>query len=585
MSLFGTLQMTGNTLQAMQVGLHVAGNNIANANSPGFIREEVLYAPAPVQKRGNLVLGLGVEIAGIVQKVDSFLADRLRDAAGDTASAEVQDKAYKDLENLLGALDGETSLSSQLSDFFGSIKKITDPTGAEPLSLRNLAILQGKTLAQNISQLDRRVLDLRDQLNTQVEQTGAAINELTFTIQQLNVRISAIEGGGAGASEAGALRTQRQNAVADLSKLVGVTTNEQPSGGISVAVGGEFLVFEGIRREVAVVSDTIDGLPSAEVQFADTRSPLELNSGKLAGLVKARDDIAGNFHDTLGEFTGTLIYEFNKLYSQGQGLTGFKSLTSQNGVSDPNAPLDAAGLPFTPTDGSFKIIVRDKNSGVSEQTEIKIELGGVDGDTTLNDLAAQLNAVDGISASVGSDGRLTISADGAGTDFSFQMDDKEATSGEIDANQANESGILAALGLNTFFTGDSALNIAVNQTLSGISGASYFAASRSGIGNDLNNALELERFFDRPLNALEGATLASRYDQLANELTQGSTVAGSVLEGYQAFEATLDGEFQAISGVNLDEEAINMITLQRIYQASARLVRTISEMLDVLVNL
>lgn len=585
MSLFGTLQMTGNTLQAMQVGLHVAGNNIANANSPGFIREEVLYAPAPVQKRGNLVLGLGVEIAGIVQKVDSFLADRLRDAAGDTASAEVQDKAYKDLENLLGALDGETSLNAQLSEFFGSIKKITDPTGAEPLSLRNLAILQGKTLAQNISQLDRRVLDLRSQLNTQVEQTGAAINELTSTIQQLNIRISAIEGGGAGASQAGALRTQRQNAVAELSKLVGVTTNEQPSGGISVAVGGEFLVFEGIRREVAVVSDTVDGLQQSEVQFADTQSSLELNSGKLAGLVKARDDIAGNFHDALNEFTGTLIYEFNKLYSQGQGITGFQSLTSQNGVSDPNAPLDAAGLPFTPTDGFFKIIVRDKNSNVSEETDITINLGGVDGDTTLNDLAAQLNAVDGISASVGSDGRLTISADSSGTDFSFKLDIDESTTGEVEAKQDNESGILAALGLNTFFTGDSALNISVNQKLNGIAGASYFAASRGGIGNDLNNALELERFFDRPLDSLEGASLASRYDQLANELTQGSTVAGSVLEGYQAFEATLDGEFQAISGVNLDEEAINMITLQRIYQASARLVRTISEMLDVLVNL
>jgi flagellar hook-associated protein 1 len=584
MSLFGTLQMTGNTLQAMQVGLHVAGNNIANANSPGFIREEVLYAPAPVQKRGNLVLGLGVEIAGIVQKVDSFLADRLRDAAGDTSSAEVQDKAYKDLENLLGALDSERSLSSQLSEFFGAIKKITE-SGAEPRSVQSLAIGQGKILAQNIGQLDRRVLDLRSQLNTQVEQTGAAINELTSTIQQLNIRISAIEGGGAGNSEAGALRTQRQNAVADLSKLVGITTNEQPSGGISVAVGGEFLVFEGIRREVAVVSDTVDGLQQSEVQFADTQSTLELNSGKLAGLVKARDDIAGNFHDSLNEFTGTLIYEFNKLYSQGQGITGFQSLTSQNGVTDPDAPLDSAGLPFTPTDGSFKIIVRDKNSKVSEETNITINLKGVDGDTTLNGLAAQLNAVDGISASVGSDGRLTISADGAGTDFSFRLDDDEPANGEVKAKQDNESGILAALGLNTFFTGDSALNISVNQKLNGIAGASYFAASRGGIGNDSNNALELENFFSRPLESLEGASLATRYDQLANELTQGSTVAGSVLEGYQAFEATLDAEFQAISGVNLDEEAINMITLQRIYQASARLVRTISEMLDVLVNL
>jgi flagellar hook-associated protein 1 len=57
MSLFGSIQMAGNTLQAMQIGLHVVGNNIANANTPGFIRERVVYTPAPVQKLGELTLG------------------------------------------------------------------------------------------------------------------------------------------------------------------------------------------------------------------------------------------------------------------------------------------------------------------------------------------------------------------------------------------------------------------------------------------------------------------------------------------------------------------------------------------------
>src|SRR6185503_17293884 len=98
----GSIQMAGNTLQAMQIGLHVVGNNIANANTPGFIRERTIFTPAPVQKLGNLTLGLGVKVAGIVQSLDQFAEDRLRGAGGDRAGAEVQESTYKDLESILG---------------------------------------------------------------------------------------------------------------------------------------------------------------------------------------------------------------------------------------------------------------------------------------------------------------------------------------------------------------------------------------------------------------------------------------------------------------------------------------------------
>src|SRR3990172_1903816 len=82
MSLFGSIQLGANTLQVMQIGLQVTGNNIANANTPGYIRQKVIYSPAPVQRIGNLVLGLGVQIDGIVDQVDKFVLDRLVGARG-----------------------------------------------------------------------------------------------------------------------------------------------------------------------------------------------------------------------------------------------------------------------------------------------------------------------------------------------------------------------------------------------------------------------------------------------------------------------------------------------------------------------
>ena len=99
--------MAGNTLQAMQIGLQVVGNNIANANTPGYIREKAIFTPAPVQELGSLTLGLGVEIAGIVQNIDKFTENRLRDAAGDRASAEAQENAFRDLEVILDSLSEE----------------------------------------------------------------------------------------------------------------------------------------------------------------------------------------------------------------------------------------------------------------------------------------------------------------------------------------------------------------------------------------------------------------------------------------------------------------------------------------------
>src|ERR1700741_2622249 len=101
MSLFGSIQMGGSTLQAMQIGLQVVGNNIANANTPGYVRQEAVFAPAPVQRQGNLILGLGVRVDSIVQKIDKFVQDRLIGAHGDRANADTQAQVYRDLETLL----------------------------------------------------------------------------------------------------------------------------------------------------------------------------------------------------------------------------------------------------------------------------------------------------------------------------------------------------------------------------------------------------------------------------------------------------------------------------------------------------
>ncbi len=567
MSLFGSLQMASNTLQAMQVGLHVVGNNIANANTPGFIREEVVYAPAPVQRKGDLVLGLGVVVEGIAQKVDQFLQERLRNSGSDRVNAEVQEGAYGDLEQILGELS-DTDLSSSFSNFFGAVQQVLDAN--DDRSVRNLAVLAGKTLTRDFNRLSSRTEDLHDRLDLRVNEIAGEINELSEQIRQLNLQIVTIEGGGLSGSDAGGLRTQRDNAVAALSQLADIRVVEQPTGSLTIAVGGEFLVTDGVRREVFADDGTTAGRNTSAIRFVDTNAELEVTGGELRGLYAGRDEIVGGAIADLDELATTLAFEFNKLYSQGQGIEGYSSVTSVDSVLNTTAALDEAGLTFTPVNGAFDILVRNTNTSNVETHTIRVDLNGLDDDTSLEDLAAAISAVPGLTASTTATGGLSIASNAVDTEFTFAGD---------------TSGVLAALGINTFFTGSSAATLGVNSVLDGIDNAALFAASLNGIGEDARNAERLVEFYTRPLDSLNGATLADKYSQLANGVAQGSAAAQAVADGFRVFEATLEGEAQALSAVNLDEEAVKMITLQRTYQASARYIQTISEMLDTLVNL
>jgi flagellar hook-associated protein 1 len=570
MSLFGSIQMGSNTLQAMQIGLQVVGNNIANANTPGYIRQEAVYVPAGVQKHGDLILGLGVEVDSIIQKIDKYVLARLVGARGDRANAEVQEQVYRELETRLNELSDSTDLSSALTNFFNAVDQLST---SDVAATRNLAVGMGVTLARDINILQSRVFDLQLELDRRVTSTADEINSLTEQIRALNIQIASSEGGDTSASEAGGLRVKRQSAIDRLSELVGINVAEQPSGGLSISVGGEFLVFEGQRREVQVNTEVGTEAASGFIEFVGTGAPLDSATGELKGLYTSRDDLVGGFLDKLDELAATLAFEFNKLYSQGQGLVGFDELTSQDAVTDANAALDEAGLAFTPISGHFEIIVSNKTDRKLTLTrDILIDLDGLDEDTTLTTLAQQLDAVDGISAGVTATGKLHIESDSPDVDFAF--------SGEGDT-----SGLLAALGLNTFFTGSTAATIGVNDEVKGISNAAKFATSLDGIGEGTRNVLRLSAFLDEPLDSTNGISLSDLYNQLLNEVTQGSVIAQSVADGFRTFEGSLEGQAQAASGVSIDEEAVKMLTLQRIFQASAKFIQTLSELLDLLVNL
>ncbi|GIW94983.1 MAG: flagellar hook-associated protein 1 [Pirellulaceae bacterium] len=565
MSLFTSLQLAKNSLLVAQLGLQVTGNNIANAHTPGYLRQELIQTPAPTQKLGKLLIGLGVQVDRIQQAVDKFLEERLRRANSDLASSQAQEKSYLELEALLGEL-GEDDISTGLTNFFNAISDVLNQP--ESVSVRNLVVLQGDALARQIQRLDQRVRELRVGVNERVLGFADKINGLLKDLARLNVQIVAAEGGESRRSDAVGLRDRRQKLLGELSQIIDITVAEQPSGSVTVYAGGDYLVTEGQFRQVKADLDFDRGLSIAKIKLVDTDKELDVSSGELAGLVAARDQVLGGFLDQLNSYASTLIFEFNKVHSGGQGLTGFTQLASDWAVTSSQKPLDQAGLPFTPTSGSFQVLVRDRQSGMVRSTELFVDLSGLDTDTTLQSLAEALDAIEGVSATIDATGRLVLTSESSHLEFAFADD---------------TSGVLAALGLNSFFAGSSATDIAVHSILKADPGK--FAASRNGIGEDTENGVLLAGLLESPLGSQQGASLATLYRQLVDGVSQEAAITRSVAEGFRVFQKSLEGQQLATSGVSLDEEAVRMIAYQRVFQMSARFIVSISQILDSLVNL
>jgi flagellar hook-associated protein 1 FlgK len=337
---------------------------------------------------------------------------------------------------------------------------------------------------------------------------------------------------------------------------------------VSVYNGGEYLVLDADARMVKASEYSDRGLTVFELRLVDTNKPLDISGGEVSGLVKSRDDVLGGFLDTLDDFAGTLIGDFNRLYASGQGLSGYQSLTSEWGVESTTAALDAAGLPFAPTNGSFELQVYSDQNGLTETTVIPIDLNGLETDATLTSLAAAIDAVDGVRASINEDNQLVITSDSADASFAFGND---------------TSGILAALGINTFFSGSDARTIGVNGYVA--ADERLFAASRGGVGEDEKMALDLVAFQQQPLDSQDGLTIWGTYERMTGAIAQSSSVAQAAASGARVFEDQLKGQSLAISGVSIDEEILKMIRYQRSFQASAKYIGTLNELLGILVAL
>jgi flagellar hook-associated protein 1 FlgK len=409
--------------------------------------------------------------------------------------------------------------------------------------------------------------DLRETQSAHITSLVSEANELIGAIARLNPKIAEFEGGGSLPSDAGAERSQRYAAMNRLAEIMPVRFRENPNGTVDVFSGPEYLILGNTTQRLETFSTVDRGSTVQGVRLSRTGSDVTLLGGELRGTAEGRDEILGGFVDQLDALAGNLISEFNRLHSSGEGLVGFQSVSATNRVMDTAAPLSAAGLDFPPTHGSFQLKVQNQQTGLADTTTIAVDLDGIGTDTSLDDLRAALDAVGNVTASVDSLGRLQIQA----------ADGYELRFGE------DTSGVLASLGINTFFQGSDSATIGVNAAVQ--NDARLFAAGRGGGLADGQNVSQMVDFFDQPLEGLDGRSVVGHYEYVVADVAQRSAAESSLAKGLGTFRQSLESQRAQFSSVSLDEEAVKLIQFQQAYQSAARVISTTDELMQTLLNL
>jgi flagellar hook-associated protein 1 len=318
------------------------------------------------------------------------------------------------------------------------------------------------------------------------------------------------------------------------------------------------------------VNSSSDGLGTVNVQFSVSGQQITANSsgsGSLIAAMQGRDNVLGGFEQNLDSLTSNLISSFNQIYASGQGTQGFTSVTSQNTVSDPTAALNQAGLAFTPQNGNFQVEVTNEITGQTTTSTIDVDLNGAGNDTTLAGLASEINGVTNVSASVTPSGELQINA---ASNYQIQF-----------ANDSSNT--LAALGINTFFTGNNSTNIGVNPDVT--QNPNLFASAQGGGPTDGSNALALSNFVTNPVSALNGQSLNAYYNSIVTNVANQASAETAMSTSQSDYSQSLTAQQQQISGVSLDQQAIQILQYQQSYQAAAKLVTTVDQLFQSLLNM
>ncbi len=579
MGLTSSLQIGRSALTASQIALQVTGNNLANVATPGYSRQVATLAPMRDARAGGLFLGRGVTVLDVNRQIDIALQTRLWSGISQQAASRTDLELLSSVEATLNELS-DSDLSSELSAFFGSWSELANSPAAT--GARSLVIQKGAALTAFIRQMRADLESTRAQIDRQLDASVARADQLLSEIAGLNAAIVTAEGG---AGTANGLRDQRDALISELSEILDVSTVQRDGGAVDVLVGSTPVVLAGRSRGLTLERRAGAGGTEVSIRLRESPQDVSVTSGRIGSLLGQRGTLVDDTIERLDAVASQLIFQVNRLHSTGfssaplTSVTGTRVLPGGDAARALNDPANAtfAGLPFQAANGGFLVTVTDQTTGAAQTVRIDVDLDGIDDngnpgygdDSSVQSIAAALNAVPNLTATVNANGTISISA-ASGYSFGFSED---------------TSGALAVLGINTFFTGATGEDIGVRAELR--AAPSLLNAGRIAGGEVVDNgaALAIAGLGDLGLTALGGASIRESWLEATQSIGIRAGAAKTRSEAADLVRENLEAQRASVSGVSIDEESINMLNSQRQYQGAARFITVIDELTQTLLSM
>jgi len=629
-------------LLAAQRSLTVTSNNVSNANTEGYSRQRAeISNRAPVYSPGGY-LGAGADVVNVRRVYDSFINGQVVTNTTRASYLEVSYSYASQMDNLLA--DPQAGLTPALQDFFAAAQGVANDPSSIPA--RQVMLTSAESLANRFDVMSRRMNELRDNVNMEVSNIVPEVNSLAREIASLNMAISRSPGIYSGRMP-NDLMDKRDQLITQLSQYVDVQTVEQSNFAINVYIGkGQALVADTEAQELSVIPNPYDS-SQMDVGYANGATTVNITSllsgGRLGGLLDQRKEVLDpsenapfnaqhrkgmDLNSELGEdFFSVGAPEVLASSNNGSAATVTATITDPNLLSDSDYRLSFDGtnftltrlsdgrgegpitaFPFTSADG-FSIdlasgpaaagdsfLIRPTRS-MARSLEVAID------DTAKIAAAAPLR-VEADLANIGS-GEISLSgvSDTTGPEFAtapvaltppllIEFDAATPNQYRIFDNTTPGSPVLIS-GPNTYdpatgmdVVADNGLGYGYEVRIDGEPGlGDRFTVGYNAQGvSDNSNMLGLVGL--QTTNSMLGGT-ASFLDAYAGIITDIGTKTHQADIANQAQQTLLRQAVnarEAVSGVNLDEEAANMMRFQQAYQASAQVIAAARGMFDTLLG-
>ena len=586
-------------LQAQQQALDTTNHNIANAGTDGYSRQTVKLTPNTpyTSVAGNkpfgasLQLGTGVLVAEIRRERDIFLDLELRRQSHQAAQWETTASGLTELEAVFNE-PGPFGLRSLMSGLFSAWGDLSNnpQSGAARSAVRGAA----EQMTQGFNDTAQRLMYARQDVSGQIALKALEINDLGARIAELNAEIANVLSQGDAPND---LMDERDRLLDQVVSLAGATYRSEQDGTTTVLVDGRQLVSGNrVSRLVTEPKKLADGTQIHELKWAEDFRAADVDGGEVGGLIRLRDEIIPQQLRQLDLLASTIAGNVNTTHRGGFGIGQYASTVSNFFEPMMGAKLSESGLAHelvagTYTIGNTTLSVDPMNQSITD---------------VMNQVVGALNAQPGVTVAAtwahdSATGRVTLNYGTAAAGTTVKLGAATDSS-----NLLGLLGLVGASDTNTGLDGfgntlhlitgtepvalvsaakiglDAAIKADANA-LATAAGASAGLVTSAGPG-DNRAALDILALQRSTFSAIGSLSFEEYYANGAAELGALTRQAEQSASTQAMLVEHLQARRESMQGVSLDEEATKLIQYQRAYQAAARGISALDEMLDTIIS-